>query len=68
MFRYYLASVGTDAVKHYTYIGVGVGWQRRCKACQSLRELDNRGTFVFFFFGGHHDDYGVDHVVRGGEP
>ena len=31
------------------YIGVGVGWQRRCKTCQSLRELDNQGTVSFLF-------------------
>ena len=31
------------------YIGVGVGWQRRCKTCQPLRELDNQGiVFVCF--------------------
>ena len=41
-----LASVDTDAVKHYMYIGVGVGWQRRSKTCQSLRELD-RVSFLF---------------------
>ena len=50
-----LASVDTDAVKHGMCIGVGLGWQRRCKICQSLRELDNQGA-VFFWggFGGHH--------------
>ena len=32
------------------YIGwVGVHWQRHCKTCRSLRELDNQGT-VFFVF------------------
>ena len=31
------------------YIGVGIGWQRRCKTCQSLRELDNQGTVVAVF-------------------
>ena len=36
----------------FMYIGVGVGWQRRYKTCQSLRELDNRGT-AFCFFRGH---------------
>ena len=61
-----LASVGTGAVKHYMYIGIGVGWQRRCKTCLSLRELDNQGA-VFFFFGGHQDGYRVDHVVWSGE-
>ena len=31
-------------------IGVGVGRQRRCKACQTLRERDNQGTvFVVVF-------------------
>ena len=49
-----LASVGTDDVKLYMYIGVRVGWQRRCKTCQSLRELDNQGK-VFILFFGHHD-------------
>ena len=36
------------------YIGwVGVGWQRHCRTCRSLRELDNQGTYFFFcFFGG----------------
>ena len=36
------------------YIGwVGVGWQRHCKTCHSLRELDNQGTvFLCVFFGG----------------
>ena len=29
-------------------IGVGDGWQRRCKAWQSLGDLDNEGTFFFF--------------------
>ena len=27
---------------------VDVGWQRRCKTHQSLRELDNQGTVSFF--------------------
>ena len=36
-------------VKHYMYIGVGVGWQRYCKTCQSLRGQDNQVTV---FFGG----------------
>ena len=32
------------------YMGwVGVGWQRRCKMCRSLRELDNQGTLFLFF-------------------
>ena len=53
-----MASVGTDALKTNMYIGVGVGWQRRCKTCHSLRERDNQGT-VFFFFTGHHDGYRV---------
>ena len=26
---------------------VGVGWQRRCKTCSSLLELDNQGTAFF---------------------
>ena len=29
-------------------IGVGVGWPRRCKTCESSRELDNQGTTVSF--------------------
>ena len=33
---------------------VGVGWQRRCKTRQSLRELDNQGAFFRFAFGGRH--------------
>ena len=49
---------------------VGIGWQRRFKACQSLRELDNQCTVCLFscFFFGHHDGDLVDHIVRGGEP
>ena len=31
----------------YMYVGVGDVWHRRCKTCQSLRELDNRGTGFF---------------------
>ena len=27
---------------------VGVGWQRHCKTCRSLRDLDNRGTVISF--------------------
>ena len=55
-----LASVGTDAAQHYMYSGVDVGWQRRCKTCQSLRELYNQGTVSSCFsFGGHHDGYRV---------
>ena len=50
--------------KHYMYIGVGVGWQRRWIACQSLRGLDNQGT-VFLFFGGHHDGYRVRSCCAG---
>ena len=40
------------------FVGVGVGWQRRRITCQSLRELDNQGTF-FSFCGGCHDGYRV---------
>ena len=51
------------------YIGVGVGWQRRCKTCLSLRELDNQGTVFFvFFFAVTMMVIELDHVVRGGEP
>ena len=39
-----------------------------CKTCQSLRELGNKGVFVCLFFYGHHDDIGLDHIVRGGVP
>ena len=52
------------------YIGwVGIGWQRRCKTRQSLRELDHQGT-VFFFGGGAITmaDGRVRSFVRGGEP
>ena len=34
---------------------VGVGWQRHCKACPPLLELDSRGTaylFIYLFFAG----------------
>ena len=63
-----MASVGTDAVKHYTrmYIGAGVGWQRRCKTCQSLRELDNHGAV--FFVAVTMMVVELDYIVRGGEP
>ena len=61
------SEVGIDAVKSYLYIGVGVGWQRRCKTCQSLRELDNQGTVCLLFLGGRQDGYRVDHIVQGGE-
>ena len=52
----------------YMYIGVGAGWQRRCKTCHSLRELDNQGTVFCLIFGGQHDGYRVDHIVRGADP
>ena len=47
------------------YIGwVGVGWQRHCKTCRSLRELDNQGT-VFCFFGGRpHLVVELDHLCE----
>ena len=49
----YVSSPGPVICTRY-YIGwVGVGWQRRCKTRQLLRELDNQGTVVFL--GGHHD-------------
>ena len=63
----WLDSVGTDAVKHYMYIGVGVGWQRCCRTCQSLRELDSPGT-VFFFLAVTMVVIELDRIVRGGEP
>ena len=35
----------------YIYTGwVGVVWQRHSKAWRALRELDNQGTYRFFFF------------------
>ena len=66
-----MASVGTDAVKHLAYIGVGVGWQRRCKTFQSLRELDNQGTvclFVCLFLAVTIMFIELEHIVLGGEP
>ena len=66
-----LALVGTDAVQHYMYIRGGVGWQRRCKTCQSLRKLDNQGTILFlflFFFAVTMIVIELYHFVRGGEP
>ena len=34
------------------YIGwVGVGWQRHCQTCRSLREPDTQGTASLFFGG-----------------
>ena len=54
-------------VYRYIYVGwVGVGWQRHCKTCRSLRELDYQGTYLFFAVdatGGR-----VRSFVRGGEP
>ena len=51
------------------YIGVGVGWQQRCKTCHSLREQDNQGT-VFFVLALAVTMMVIelDHIVRGGEP
>ena len=46
------------------FFGVGVGWQRHCKTCQSPRELDNQGT-ASFFFGGNHDVYLVRSFCAG---
>ena len=35
------------------YLGrVGVGWQRHCRTCRSLLELDSQGTVLFCSFGG----------------
>ena len=45
-------------------MGVGVGWQRRWKLCQALRELDNHGIDCFFF-GGHDDGYRVRSYCAG---
>ena len=51
------------------YNGVGVGWQRRCKTCQSLRVLDDQGTVcVCVFFAVTMMVIELDHFVRGGEP
>ena len=47
------------------YIGVGVGWQRRCKTCQLLRELDNQGTVFFLAVTMMVIELG--HIVRGGD-
>ena len=50
----------------YMYIGVGVGWPRRCKTCKSLRGLDKQGTvFFLLIFGGHHDGYRVGSYCAG---
>ena len=39
----------------YTSIDlVGVGWQRHCRTCCSLRELDNQGIVFFFFLAVAH--------------
>ena len=35
----------------YRLVGVGVGWQRRCKTCNSLRELDNQGAYSLLLGG-----------------
>ena len=54
------------------FIGVGVGWQRRCVTCQSLliRELDNQGTVFFFFLAVTMMvvKFSVDRIVRDVEP
>ena len=52
------------------YIGVGVGWQRRCKPCQSLRVVDNQVLFFirFVFSAVAMMVVELDHIVRGGEP
>ena len=52
------------------YIGVGVGWQRRCKTCQSLRVLENQDGTVFFFFrlAVTMMVIELDHIARGEEP
>ena len=64
---YIIVGLGcTDAVQHFMYIGVGVGWQRRCKTCQSLRELDNQGTVFFLAVTVMVTE--LNHIVRGGEP
>ena len=48
---------------------VGVSWQGRCKARQSLRELDKQGTafFSFFFLAVAVADGRVRSFARGGE-
>ena len=52
------------------YFGVNVGWQRRCKTGQSLRELGNQGAhFLFrFFLAVNMMVIELDHTLRGGEP
>ena len=67
-----MASVGTDAVKHYMHIGVwALVGNDAVKTHQSLREVDNQGTVCVFFWGGGAVTMMVielDPVVRGGEP
>ena len=46
------------------FIGVGVGWQRRCQTRQLLRELDNKG----YCFGFEVTVDGGRDIVRGGGP
>ena len=48
------------------YIGVGVGWQRRCRTCQSLRELDNHGGVFFLFLAVTTMVVELDRIMRGG--
>ena len=51
------------------FVGIGVGWQRRCKTCQSLRELDTQGTvFFFLLFVFPMMVIELGRVVWGGEP
>ena len=48
---------------------VGVGWQRRRKTCQSLRELDIQGTVLSLFsFVAVTMVVELDNIVRDGEP
>ena len=51
------------------YIGrVGVGWQRHCKTCRSLHELDHQGTVFWLCSGGSITAGGrVGSVVRDGK-
>ena len=53
-------------VSPFPVAGVSAGWRRRCKTCQSLRELDNHGTV--FFLAVTVMVIELDHIVRSGEP
>ena len=64
-----MASLSYPAPAPYTLLvgWVGVGWQRHCKTCRLLIEIDNQGTD--FVFGGRSQlVVKLDVFVRDGLP